>query len=495
MLQPVELAVTAAAMRHASHCDSRVLALLVALPLPAPPVAAEELPPDLGTRPAGRRLARLPRPAAQRPLAGDGPADRLGRPPAADRLAVRAGRELRRPVDQPRPAVSLRPLRRRPPAHLPQQRDGRRAVELRAAGRLHRHARLQQRPAGHAGGRRRSRVRRQPRGRNCTACSVADGERVWSVDTIERVRRREKLLRRRQHAAGVGRPAHRQHRRQPAGEPARRVRGRRPRRGQRHGRRRVRQAHRQGALEGDRRTGQLREPGRSRRSAAGRGASCSPAAGWWRSTRDAAPSISSSPGGRRSSKASTPAARSSSATKCSSPKRTARAAPLRRDVEAATATRWSGKTTTRAAARRRWSCTGTRPCSTTAPLRQQRPARRRRRAAVRRVGDRQGEVARAGARPLVAAVRRRPLRVPQRRRRPAAAAGDARALRECSPTSRPQRRRRASRCSTYPAWAAPVLSHGLLYVRGKRPAGVLGADCRRRATRAINNRSRSAAGS
>ena len=36
---------------------------------------------------------------------------------------------------------------------------------------------------------------------------VADGELVWRVDTMQGLPRREELLRRRQHAAGVGRPA------------------------------------------------------------------------------------------------------------------------------------------------------------------------------------------------------------------------------------------------------------------------------------------------
>ena len=110
------------------------------------------------------------------------------------------------------------------------------------------------------------------------ASPVVDGDRVYIVGPegmlhcvrrrrrqaglegrhVDGVRRRAKLLRRRQHAARVGRPADRQGRRQPAGQPERRVRGRRPRRGQRHGRRRLRQAHRQGAVEGDRRAGQLR---------------------------------------------------------------------------------------------------------------------------------------------------------------------------------------------------------------------------------------------
>ena len=90
---------------------------------------------------------------------------------------------------------------------------------------------------------------------------VADGQMVWRIDTTERFRRRQELLRRRQHAARVRRFVARVRRRQPARRPDRRLRRQRQRPAQRLGSRRLRQSDRQSPLENGRRPRQLLQPG------------------------------------------------------------------------------------------------------------------------------------------------------------------------------------------------------------------------------------------
>ena len=78
-----------------------------------------------------------------------------------------------------------------------------------------------------------------------------------------------------------------------------------------------------------------------------------------------------------------------------------------------------------------------------------------------------------GLGPLLAAVCRRPFRFAGRKRPAAIAAGESREIRRRG-RLRAERQggagsagNRSARTLQYPAWAAPILSHGLLYVRGK----------------------------
>ena len=96
----------------------------------------------------GRRgLARISRTAGGQHFDRAGHPHRLERQAAPHRLAASPGRGLRHGRRFPRPPVSVRPPRRSGPAHLPQQRDGRGAVEVRVPDQLRRSLRLQQRPA------------------------------------------------------------------------------------------------------------------------------------------------------------------------------------------------------------------------------------------------------------------------------------------------------------------------------------------------------------
>ncbi len=104
-------------------------------------------------------------------------------------------------------------------------------------------------------------------------------------------------------------------------------------------------------------------------------------------------------------------------------------------------------------------------------LRIERPARRRSRAALHRTGHRQSAVERTGIAPRLAAGCRRAFHLPERGRHATADQGGSRQVRagehrSAQVAERGQRRREWPAAVAAPAWAAPVLSHGLLYVRG-----------------------------
>ena len=106
-------------------------------------------------------------------------------------------------------------------------------------------------------------------------------------------------------------------------------------------------------------------------------------------------------------------------------------------------------------------------------LRLQRPAYRTGRIAGDRIGHGKSEMDAGRLGPLLAALRRRPFRVAGRKRPDATAESEPREIRRRR-RLRAERQRSPAVAGTdppellqYPAWAAPILSHGLLYVRGK----------------------------
>ena len=99
-------------------------------------------------------------------------------------------------------------------------------LDVRIPHRLRRHARLQQRPAGNAGRRRTQRLHVRRR-RHVAMCPHRRRPSRLADRHDQAIQRREKLFRRRQHAARLERPVARQRRRQPARRTDRCLRGRR----------------------------------------------------------------------------------------------------------------------------------------------------------------------------------------------------------------------------------------------------------------------------
>ena len=300
---------------------------------------------------------------------------------------------------------------------------------------------------------------------------AADGKLVWKVDTKAEFGVDPELLRRRQHARRRGRPAPRPGRRQPQGE--------------RPGRR-SRTSRATAPASSPSTSSRARSSGRSatswpatRRPSCGPSANaawrcCSRAAGCSASMSPRGSWISTTPGGRACSRASTRATPSSWATASSSRSATASAAASSELKPGGFEKVWTDED--KPGRRQRLQV----PLDDADPrrrvrLRLERPAHRARRSCAASSSPRarssgrepgltrsslllvDGHFVCLGEDGTAAAAAGQPEEVRRGGERPVAHAGEGR-----------QHDPEGEALLDYPCWAAPILSHGLLYVRGEK---------------------------